>query len=25
VATEATFPPHVRLSYDGLRIPIEIE
>ena len=23
-ATEATFPPHVRLSYDGLRIPIEI-
>jgi phosphoribosyl 1,2-cyclic phosphate phosphodiesterase len=24
VATEATFPPHVRLSYDGLRIPIEI-
>jgi phosphoribosyl 1,2-cyclic phosphate phosphodiesterase len=23
-ATEKTFPPHVRLSYDGLRIPIEI-
>lgn len=23
-ATEAGFPPHVRLSYDGLRIPIEI-
>lgn len=22
--TEADFPPHVRLSYDGLRIPIEI-
>lgn len=24
-ATEATFPEHVRLSYDGLRIPIEME
>ncbi len=23
-ATEATFPPHVRLSYDGLRIPVEL-
>lgn len=22
--TEAAFPPHVRLSYDGLRIPIEL-
>ncbi len=23
-ATEAAFPPHVRLSYDGLRIPFEL-